>query len=471
MPTPPELPPEIWRHILSYIDSSVLLPICGVNHLFHDVALDHRYRRVWLGYISDARILKIKSLKDPWLAKRVKSLYLATGAVGARADASRVALPVSKAKSHAGYSDILSSFLPSVVRKRVTYGLAEDIIDGTQLDVTSTSAESLLPLLYVVLDQLKNVSELDIIADHTGDSDFELDFLRKLCCLFASRSVQALGLRIYELHLILPFTQFVGLKKVSLTLLPSPNPSALSADAFSQLLQFLNRIAPSVEVLCFATPDYGIVEQLSSSLHPMTMPNVRELETPLMFNDLGTNQSLDSKYPSLSVLKLYPWSPREGLTQSLGCLQLVGLRSLTLSSLGEVSVPSLFGNGSSGFPHLEELRIINEYLFSDNVDMICKFFASSSITRLELYLFYLNAHILDSTSLYFPVLHTFDLRTVYVTLATEPGSIGLRERQYPDWHVSVINLKLSPEAPEEIVHLLQRCIPNLHVVNAERLLF
>ncbi|KAJ8691324.1 hypothetical protein PTI98_010907 [Pleurotus ostreatus] len=243
MPTPPTLPPELWRHILSYIDSSLLLPICGVNHVFRDVALDHRHRHLWLGYLSDTKILLIQSLKDPWLAKRVKSLYLATGAVGARVDASRLALP--KPKNRLGYSDILASFLPSVVRRWVT-NVPVEVIDDIQSDATSMSAESLLPLLDVVLDQLKNVSELEIILDHAGNLDFELDFLRKLYCLFVSRNIQALSLQFYDykLSLVLPLTPFIGLRKVSLTLLPPLNPSPCPPTLFLRSISFLNALLP-----------------------------------------------------------------------------------------------------------------------------------------------------------------------------------------------------------------------------------
>ncbi|KDQ25991.1 hypothetical protein PLEOSDRAFT_1106874 [Pleurotus ostreatus PC15] len=472
MATPPALPPELWRHILSYIDSSLLLPICGVNHVFRDVALDHRHRHLWLGYLSDTKILLIQSLKDPWLAKRVKSLYLATGAVGARVDASRLALP--KPKNRLGYSDILASFLPSVVRRWVT-NVPVEVIDDIQSDATSMSAESLLPLLDVVLDQLKNVSELEIILDHAGNLAFELDFLRKLYCLFVSRNIQALSLQFYDykLSLVLPLTPFIGLRKVSLTLLPPLNPSPLSADAFSALHQFLERIAPSVEDLSFATPDFDIVKQLASSLHSITMPNVRELGTPLIFDDLGAIQSMGSRYPCLSALKLYPWSPRIAPALPLGCLRLSGLRSLTLS-LSDIRDASFFE--PSGYRQLEELNIINAYLYSDTVDAICKFFASSSITRLRLSEFYLvSGHTFDCLSRSFPILHTLDLSTESVnTLTSEFNSDALVERHYPDWHVSVINLKLRlrlSESPKAIAPVLQRCIPNLKVINVESLSF
>ncbi|KAF7422757.1 hypothetical protein PC9H_010915 [Pleurotus ostreatus] len=455
MPTPPTLPPELWRHILSYIDSSLLLPICGVNHVFRDVALDHRHRHLWLGYLSDTKILLIQSLKDPWLAKRVKSLYLATGAVGARVDASRLALP--KPKNRLGYSDILASFLPSVVRRWVT-NVPVEVIDDIQSDATSMSAESLLPLLDVVLDQLKNVSELEIILDHAGNLDFELDFLRKLYCLFVSRNIQALSLQFYDykLSLVLPLTPFIGLRKVSLTLLPPLNPSPLSADAFSALHQFLERIAPSVEDLSFATPDFDIVKQLASSLHSITMPNVRELGTPLIFDDLGAIQSMGSRYPCLSALKLYPWSPRIAPALPLGCLRLSGLRSLTLS-LSDIRDASFFE--PSGYRQLEELNISNAL----SLDLDCP---SSILFREIPSIAFLGL---------FPVLHTLDLSTESVnTLTSEFDSDALVERHYPDWHVSVINLKLRlrlSESPKAIAPVLQRCIPNLKVINVESLSF
>lgn len=427
--------------------------------------------------------------------------------MGARADASRLAL--LKPKNRLGYSDILASFLPSVVRRWVNK-IPVEVIDDIQSDATSMSAESLLPLLDVVLDQLKNVSELEIILDHAGNLDFELHFLRKLYCLFVSRNIQALSLQFYDykLPLVLPLTPFIGLKKVSLTLLPPLNPSPLSADAFSALHQFLERIAPSVEVLSFATPDFDIVKQLASSLHSsncsrnhevvrlltrvsVTIPNVRELETPLIFEDLGAIQSMGSRYPCLSALKLYPWNPRVAPTLPLGCLQLSGLRSLTLS-LSDMPDASFFE--SSGFRQLEELNIINGYLYSDRVDAICKFFANSSITRLRLSEFYLvSGHTFDCLSRCFPILHTLDLSTESVnTLTSEFDSVrpariiphmcllmlssqdALVERHYPDWRVSVINLKLRlrlSEAPKAITPVLQRCIPNLKVINVESLSF
>lgn len=49
------LPPELWRHILSFLPDPEILGIRATNRLFYDVAMDRRYKHCQFPYFRGCR--------------------------------------------------------------------------------------------------------------------------------------------------------------------------------------------------------------------------------------------------------------------------------------------------------------------------------------------------------------------------------------------------------------------------------
>ncbi|KAF9491845.1 hypothetical protein BDN71DRAFT_1509976 [Pleurotus eryngii] len=75
------LPPEIWCNILRWYmadeDNNIMF-IRDVNRLFYDVAMDHRFERLDLRDLNAGGAFELQRLRDSWLTKRLKELWLST---------------------------------------------------------------------------------------------------------------------------------------------------------------------------------------------------------------------------------------------------------------------------------------------------------------------------------------------------------------------------------------------------------
>ncbi|KAL0947522.1 hypothetical protein HGRIS_013620 [Hohenbuehelia grisea] len=75
------LPYEVWVHIISYLPDGPLEKLMGVSAVFLHAALDRRYRAVDIARLSRTGVAKLERLRDPFIAKRVRTLAIVTGSL------------------------------------------------------------------------------------------------------------------------------------------------------------------------------------------------------------------------------------------------------------------------------------------------------------------------------------------------------------------------------------------------------
>ncbi|KAJ7475919.1 hypothetical protein FB451DRAFT_1463052 [Mycena latifolia] len=72
----PEVPPEIWLYISSYIPNDELLELIGVNIHFYNLALDIRYSTIRVETVTANTEKLLHRLRDPAVASRVRRLVV-----------------------------------------------------------------------------------------------------------------------------------------------------------------------------------------------------------------------------------------------------------------------------------------------------------------------------------------------------------------------------------------------------------
>ncbi|KAF8914817.1 hypothetical protein CPB85DRAFT_484268 [Mucidula mucida] len=75
------LPYDIWECISVYIPAAQLRTLYGVNRALHYAAMNTKYRTIQFDDFDDDKMELLERLKDPIVARRVKSLYVDTHAV------------------------------------------------------------------------------------------------------------------------------------------------------------------------------------------------------------------------------------------------------------------------------------------------------------------------------------------------------------------------------------------------------
>ncbi|KAF4593603.1 hypothetical protein EYR40_008390 [Pleurotus pulmonarius] len=449
----PTVPSEIWKCILSHLKEPQILKICQVNRVFYDIAADYRYRHLRLRSMTNAEVFMLHRVRDPWLAKRVKSLCISIDAM----------------------SQLVTRY--SVPRRRWWHAGTKESppIEQAPHERTTEDAEALSTILLDAIRGMKNVQEVEIHAGSiaTGELEFELELMQLLCSRFRSVQILKLWSPIDKLHLVLPTLQFCNLKEAVLLLYGQ---SEASADILSRVHHFLRLLAPTLEHLTLCAYDHEVVSRISSLFHrDVVMSKLKTLSTLLTFDDLRAIQSINTNYPALAELSLAQWM--SGTTASLGQLQLPSLRSLELMS-GAVRIPQGFWNGSSSFTQLEKSSLwSSEALSPSEVSQMCRFFATSlNITKLLLRVEVLEAELFDSLAFAFPSLHSLTLEAQSV--GNLPPGIDLiasfeadmEDRCYPDWGLSSLQVSRAAVhdrdtaailASKKLTNVVKRSIPSL----------
>ncbi|KAF4583430.1 hypothetical protein EYR38_002181 [Pleurotus pulmonarius] len=471
-----ELPPEIWRHILSFLSEPYeLLPICGVNRLFYDVAVDYRYRNLRMGFPSNSAVFKLRRARDPWLAKRVKSLYISTDAI----ELLFKEWPSFLLPSRTPWWSAILSLLPNAVLKTVAFPEPKPPPQKKD-ECTNIDAEELSNLILDAADGMTNIEKLEFhTISVSNDLGFELEFLRLLCSRLQRLRTLTYWVGTDKVHLALPILQFCSLKEITLHIHAHGAPQAsASADACPRIRQFLRGLAPTLESLTVSTFDREVIEQISSTLHEdIVMPNLQKLNTFLMIDNVRAFQSINANYPVLTELSLTTCTPTTVV--SLGYLQLPELRSLTLW-FRHMNTTHGFWNGSSSFTQLQTLHLMHGCeLSSDEVTQLCRFFRKASITDLMLCVHIIDGDLIDTLALSFPSLLTLILTAEFVVrvdipppeVDLTPFELEMQDRSYPEWNLSWVNVALPVkdwnnytarmEAARNVTSIVTRCIPNM----------
>ncbi|KAF7426145.1 hypothetical protein PC9H_008511 [Pleurotus ostreatus] len=472
-----ELPPEIWRHILSFLSEPYeLLPICGVNRLFYDVAVDYRYRNLRMGFPSNSAVFKLRRARDPWLAKRVKSLYISTDAIELLfKDWSSFLLP-----SRPHWWNAILSLLPDAVLKTVAFPEPKPPPEKKD-ECTNIGAEEISNLILDAADGMTNIEKLEFHSTPTSELDFELEFMRLLCSRLQHLQTLTFWVGTDKVHLVLPVLQFCNLKKITLHIHAcGAGGPAPSADACPRIRQFLRYFAPTLESLTVSTFDREVIERMSLALHDgAVMPRLRKLSIFLMINDIQAFQSINTNYPALTELTLTTFTP--ATIVSLAYLQLPELRSLTLW-FRHINTTQGLWNGSSSFTKLETLHLMNGCeLCPDEVAQLCRFFKKANIIDLMLCVYILDGDLIDTLALSFPSLSTLILTAQHVgrvDIIPTPDvdlasfEMEMQDRSYPEWNLSWVNVALPVsdwnnytarmEAARMVTSIVTRCIPSMN---------
>ncbi|KAJ6576574.1 hypothetical protein DFH09DRAFT_363785 [Mycena vulgaris] len=142
----PEVPPEIWLYISSFIDNDELVELMGVNIHFYNLALDIRYRTIRVETVSASTDKLLHRLRDPVVASRVRRL---------------VVRPVINLHMHA---DAVS--VPSSLWQRITYVMGR-----------KPSIERVVDSLILVFPLLANLESFEVESwDMSPDYDLQRFF-------------------------------------------------------------------------------------------------------------------------------------------------------------------------------------------------------------------------------------------------------------------------------------------------------
>ncbi|KAJ8076854.1 hypothetical protein PM082_001277 [Marasmius tenuissimus] len=70
------LPHDVWAHIASFLPPSQLDDLYSLSSTFFNIAMDQRYHQISLSYLTRKMVRTLERIRDPYVAKRVKVLYL-----------------------------------------------------------------------------------------------------------------------------------------------------------------------------------------------------------------------------------------------------------------------------------------------------------------------------------------------------------------------------------------------------------
>ncbi len=202
--------------------------------------------------------------RDPWLAKRVKSLYISTDAI----ESLFKEWPSFMLPSRPPWWNAILSLLPDAVLKTVAFPEPKPPSQKKD-ECTNIDAEELSNLILDAADGMTNIEKLEFhTISSSSELGFELEFLHLLCSRLQHLRTLTFWVGTDKVHLVLPVLQFCGLKEITLHIHAHGAPQAsASADACPRIRQFLRGLAPTLESLTVSTFDRVVIEQISSTLH------------------------------------------------------------------------------------------------------------------------------------------------------------------------------------------------------------
>ncbi|KAL4259985.1 F-box domain-containing protein [Pleurotus pulmonarius] len=471
------LPSETWVHILSFLADSEILPLYGVNRLFYNVAMESQYR---LLSFCDGKgfLLGNACLRDVELKKRIKSICISSSWLFVDEELGISNLPAQSPPVTPPVRNTLSSLLSH----RNTPKVPE------QKNKRRTPPEQILVHILSVLDGAENLKELRIIHDYGPRWDFSSQILHPVSATLSNHSsLRKLYVEGYWLDEVLPLVQFHNLTSVFIAI----SFSSQILHSMEAVPSFVKHVAPSVEVLHFSVTTRGHSGSISVPMaailcaNALTMPNLRELTTPLMVSPDPTLifHTISAKYGSLTKLDIYINAGDFLMDVPLSCLALPHLRILYLSFAEDAPIVDLW-DGQWGFTELNEFRIKGRYLRLQEVDSMCRFFAKTALISLSIRVLILDGPLLRVLENSLPALRDLDLFANYLVwartsltekkmsqdithFAVDVQGRGLQgwglERLFVSFYIGGVIWSRDPELspPHQVASILSRCIPSI----------
>ncbi|KAJ8694590.1 hypothetical protein PTI98_007248 [Pleurotus ostreatus] len=391
------LPPELWRHILSFLPDPEILGIRATNRLFYDVAMDRRYKHCQFPYFRGCRGADLlHATRHPLLAKRIKIVDIST----------LYLFPISLPVAPGWRSKILRFLVPSAPRRRTPRRTNPAALQEVP---TKTKVDCILD----IIGMAENLQKVSIQFPTCESPDLELDFITSLSSLlYDFHSIYYLSLRLQytKLDWVLPLMHFRGLREVRLYIyMQAGNDLPASPRIPGMLLQFLECLRPLLEALTIWVFDYELISQISQTLchEGAIMRKVRELSTRLSFQNPRAFEAISTNYPLVTKLALTPVIDMEP-PPFLEDLMLPELRTLRLW------MPELipgFWHGASSSLLLNELYITTAaHMPSEEVARLCRFFSRTQITHFSVSIEVLDAQLIDLLAGSFPNLRSVTLK-------------------------------------------------------------
>ncbi|KAL4259982.1 hypothetical protein AB1N83_010657 [Pleurotus pulmonarius] len=465
------LPAEIWVHILSFLDSSEIMPFYRMNRLFYTVAMDSRYRHISF-CDQEGFVLWNACSRDVQLKKRIKSVSISNdphiyvdeelGISPQPAQAPSARLPVLRR--------ITSMFSRKAPEYRVSHAMP---------------SAQILEHFFNVLDGADNLEELRIIRYGRPTWESSSLLVHPLCAALSNRkSLRKLYVMEYRLDLLLPVLQFKGLTSLII----------IDIDQWSMdaLPSFVEHVAPSIEILYLdaveSIPPSSLSHCMAQILcdNALTMPNLRELTTHLTVSPdpMSIFHAISTRCRSLTKLDLYI-SVESSLNVPLNSLTLPCLRILYLSFGPNATIVGLW-DGQCGLAALDEFRIKGRYLRLEELDSMGRFFSKTTLVSLSVRVFALDGPVLRVLANHLPMLRNLDLFADHLLWLGLPFSeramahtlaqltVDVQGRGLEGWGLAKLffsldydriprpwrNQKLL-EPPQEAASILTRCIPSI----------
>ncbi|KAG9220209.1 hypothetical protein CCMSSC00406_0010208 [Pleurotus cornucopiae] len=421
-----------------------------------------------------------QKFSDDGLKKRIKAISISDTPLCVNAEVGIIPGPAQYSPSEPSVCGRIRSFFGSTHTSMSQKPQSRDL----------TPPELICQHILKVLDGADNLEELRILHKYLGPREIFGPFILYPICLALSNrhSLRRLHVEGHRLDSVLPLIRFRSLTTVSIAM----RFSSEIWHSLGALPLFLKHVASSVEVLHVSALNgvhSGTISLAMTKIFcVLAMPNLRELATPFMVSpdSMQVFNALNSKYGSLTKLDLHLHTEDNSLNVPLSSLRLPHLRALWLNFVSEAAVPGLW-SGRYEFPELQELRIDGRHLGLEEVALVCRFFAQTTIAALSLRVSVLDGALLSLLAASLPALRDLSLFTADLskqhpdltarTMAhvVDHFEADIQERNFQGWTLKKVFVSLNSRVPwardprlsprHQIVAILARCIPSLQTAN------
>ncbi|KDQ22079.1 hypothetical protein PLEOSDRAFT_162983 [Pleurotus ostreatus PC15] len=429
-----ELPPEMWRAVLSHLRPDEVMRVRRVNHLFYAVALDHRFRTLSIldETFDDDEVSKVENNVKTFMRK-----------LGDAARFPQFARRIQKVSICMQHLKALQTHYTFIMANETKTNDADPGAFGSECDF----GEDFMDCICNVFAHAITLNEIRLIFPNTpaDDEEFELESLQDLWYRVPNPhglTSLTLQLDVTKLGLLLdlaPYIRAPCLKELYIGIERYRRRVQRDRVAFTRIHALFREVGPTLEKLSVC----ATIKHLTSAAldNDIIMPNLRRLDIDVMLGAHEPIHAINNNYPALIVLLMQVWTPMIPSFSSsspwLSSLHLPNLRELHLVLHARVDSDA-FWSGTFDAPRLEQLYLKNCFQRSstpDDVVRLCDFFQSPRLELLEIEVREIDVFLIKRLKAAFPNVRRLGIvaRPLRGERAKTPGSDSSEKEQAYDF--------------------------------------
>ncbi|KAF9490942.1 hypothetical protein BDN71DRAFT_1434340 [Pleurotus eryngii] len=440
-----ELPPEMWRAVLSHLPPDEVMRVRRVNHLFYAVALDHRFRTLSIldETIDDDEGGEVANKANTLIRRLGHAALLRTGVLIEFPQFARRIQKISLCMQHL---KALQTYYALIVANQTKTNDADPGAFGSERDF----GEEFMDGICHVFAHAITLNEVIIILPNTpvDDEEFELESLQDLWYRVPrphGLTSLTLQLDVTKLGLLLdlaPYIRAPCLKELSLGIERYRRRVQRDRVAFTRIHALFREVGPTLEKLTFCST----IKHLTAAAlnNDIIMPNLQRLDIDTMLGAPEPIHAINNNYPALTVLLMHVWTPVTPSFASsspwLSSLHPPNLRELHLMPHARVDSDTLW-SGTFDAPRLEKLYLSNCFQRSstpDDVVRLCDFFRSPKLDLLEIEVREIDVFLMKCLKAAFPNVRRLGIMALPLRGETRRKNVlGRREKFIPEWNMNM----------------------------------